>query len=381
MAYILIVDDDQDLSGAYTTVLKNEGYEIGVESDPAEAIRSIEKRKPDLILLDVMFPENKSGGFDLARKISKQYSEIRILMLTSINRHYEMGFSKRKTESEWLPISDIMEKPVDFEVLKNKIKELLKQAAKFTESTFVYPDKNPALTMPFAVDSLSHRSAKSLEGQAGAITDFCFDRQTLIVKYVIVTLPKWILKKTVAVDVKDLLHPAYNAPFIELGLSQEQIGHLVLAKKIAPTIFCQRKKNNRYGMAFYLGAEAMKDSPDLVELMVNTSSDKGERDESGLLSGKQMFGWSIFCRKDEEAGKVEDFVLDESLHTVLYILCRTGEGDILFIPSKAVEKIDPEENKITLNLSTNEIKSYSNIPSDLVIFSQPVENKKIKQNT
>ena len=60
-AYILIVDDTPKNIQLLGTVLKNVGYKIIVASNGLQALGILEKIKPDLILLDVMMPENQSN--------------------------------------------------------------------------------------------------------------------------------------------------------------------------------------------------------------------------------------------------------------------------------------------------------------------------------
>ena len=67
MAYVLIVDDDTDFAGAVGTMLKSHGHETAVETDAEKAIDRIRQRRPDAVILDVMFPENDTAGFDVAR--------------------------------------------------------------------------------------------------------------------------------------------------------------------------------------------------------------------------------------------------------------------------------------------------------------------------
>ncbi len=130
MAYILIVDDDKDLAQAYEKILTAEGYEVKIELETDIAFKSIEQKVPDLIILDAMFPENRSGGFDFAREISSKFvdkNKIPILMLTAVNQVFQLGFTKNDIDEEWMPISDLLEKPVDFTTLKKKVAELLKK--------------------------------------------------------------------------------------------------------------------------------------------------------------------------------------------------------------------------------------------------------------
>jgi len=129
MALVLIVDDDEDFATAAATVLRDEGHKVSIELDPRSGFKSIETRRPDLVILDVMFPEDHTAGFDLARKITRRFKEIPILMLTAVNQVSPLGFSRRDIDEVWLPITDFVEKPVDLEVLSRKVSDLLRPKA------------------------------------------------------------------------------------------------------------------------------------------------------------------------------------------------------------------------------------------------------------
>jgi len=131
MAYILIIDDDEDFASAAAKVLGGAGHEAQIELDPEQAIPRMEQRLPDLIVLDVMFPENSTAGFDLARKIqsSDTLKGALILMLTAVNVRFPLGFSTADVDEAWLPVTDFLEKPVDFDVLKDKVASLLATVA------------------------------------------------------------------------------------------------------------------------------------------------------------------------------------------------------------------------------------------------------------
>lgn len=130
MAYVIIVEDDEDFASAAATVLRNDGHEVEVELSTKAAIPRMEQRLPDLLILDVMFPEDSSAGFELARKI-RHYNEslerIPILMLTAVNAKFPLGFSRHDIDDNWLPVTDFLEKPVDFDVLVNKVNQLVRR--------------------------------------------------------------------------------------------------------------------------------------------------------------------------------------------------------------------------------------------------------------
>ena len=51
-------------------------------------------------------------------------------MLTAINAKFPLGFGPNDIDSEWMPVTDFLEKPVDFDVLRGKVAKLLGQESK-----------------------------------------------------------------------------------------------------------------------------------------------------------------------------------------------------------------------------------------------------------
>ena len=63
---ILIVDDDPILVRGLTRVLNDAGYDILTAKDGSEAVSVARHEKPDLILLDVLFPPDVEHGGGIA---------------------------------------------------------------------------------------------------------------------------------------------------------------------------------------------------------------------------------------------------------------------------------------------------------------------------
>lgn len=112
---ILIIDDDRDMVDSLTMVLTGNGYEVDSITTATGALEKARAVKPDLIVLDVMFPENPSEGFDLARQLhdGEATAKIPILMLSAINARFKLGFSERHQDETWLPVAHFIEKPIE----------------------------------------------------------------------------------------------------------------------------------------------------------------------------------------------------------------------------------------------------------------------------
>lgn len=131
MKKIYIIDDDRSIVEAMSIVLKSNGYDVGCQYDEKDVVKNLLAAKPDLVLLDVMFPQNSSAGFDIAREIrrNKSTASIPIIMLSAINEKgvYAGTFSNSDRDESWLPVDQFVEKPIQNKQLLQKIKAVLEQ--------------------------------------------------------------------------------------------------------------------------------------------------------------------------------------------------------------------------------------------------------------
>lgn len=130
MAYVLIVDDDTMFAEAVSTVLQSRGCETAIETNPDKTISRIQDRRPDVIILDVMFPENDTAGFEVARSIRRNCGDLPVLLLTAVNQSFPLGFSNKDRNSTWLPVVEFLEKPVDLARLCTQVEGVLARTQK-----------------------------------------------------------------------------------------------------------------------------------------------------------------------------------------------------------------------------------------------------------
>lgn len=86
MEYILIADDNQDITNVLSTYTKKEGYEPVIACDGEEAFRLFENYNPVAVLLDVMMP--KEDGYEVCRKIRAK-SNVPVILITARGEDFE----------------------------------------------------------------------------------------------------------------------------------------------------------------------------------------------------------------------------------------------------------------------------------------------------
>ena len=78
---VLFVEDEESISGPFSSALTREGFDPVVAASLAEARSELGRGLPDLVLLDLMLPDG--DGRDLAREQRAASSEVPIIMLTA----------------------------------------------------------------------------------------------------------------------------------------------------------------------------------------------------------------------------------------------------------------------------------------------------------
>ncbi|MCB9841502.1 MAG: response regulator [Phycisphaeraceae bacterium] len=117
---LLIVDDNEQNLELLQAYLEDLGCGVLVARDGQEALDQVEKRLPDLVLLDVMMP--RMSGFQACARIKGNPAtrDIPILMVTALN---EVGDVERAVECG---ADDFLTKPVNRLELLTRVRSQLK---------------------------------------------------------------------------------------------------------------------------------------------------------------------------------------------------------------------------------------------------------------
>ncbi|MCI5587606.1 MAG: response regulator transcription factor [Lachnospiraceae bacterium] len=86
MQYVLIADDNKDITDILSVYVKKEGYEPLIAKDGVEAEKMFEKHDPVAILLDVMMP--LKDGYQVCRDIRKK-SSVPIILITARGEDFD----------------------------------------------------------------------------------------------------------------------------------------------------------------------------------------------------------------------------------------------------------------------------------------------------
>ena len=104
---ILIVEDEISLSSALNDKLTSVGYEVSLAKNGQEGLDAIKKRKPNLILLDVVMPV--MDGMTMLRELRKSpdTASIPVIILSNLSDNADVLHAMENNTYDYLIKSDI----------------------------------------------------------------------------------------------------------------------------------------------------------------------------------------------------------------------------------------------------------------------------------
>lgn len=129
MARIPMIDDDPDIVESLRLVLEAHGHDGYELASTRHVVEDVKKVAPDLIILDVMFPEDPQGGFKAARLLHREpgVSDIPVILLSAVNQRSRLAFAFTDSDisEDFMPVQRFIEKPIEPRLLLDLVAELL----------------------------------------------------------------------------------------------------------------------------------------------------------------------------------------------------------------------------------------------------------------
>ena len=112
---ILVVDDEKDIVEFMSSFLEDNGYQVNSAGNGVDAMESIEKDRPDLILLDLQMPEETGTGLYRKLRNKKELRDIPIIIVSGLAGR-NIAVSKTVV---------VLDKPLDQAVILKEIEKAL----------------------------------------------------------------------------------------------------------------------------------------------------------------------------------------------------------------------------------------------------------------
>jgi DNA-binding NtrC family response regulator len=121
-SHILIVDDEPNVRLTYRAALETEGLEVREASNGRTALREMNEREFDLVILDMRMPE--VGGLELLERMRAERIQTPVVIITAY------GDIPHAVRAMKLGAIDFLEKPLTPEALRSIVREILSRHAK-----------------------------------------------------------------------------------------------------------------------------------------------------------------------------------------------------------------------------------------------------------
>ena len=125
-AHILVVDDEIEIVRALRRTLTAHGYRVFTVSSGEEAVEVTSKRRPDLLLLDLLLPG--MSGLEVCRRVRAE-SNVPIIVLSV------KGAERDKVEALDLGADDYISKPFGMDEVLARVRVALRHVARAQDGT------------------------------------------------------------------------------------------------------------------------------------------------------------------------------------------------------------------------------------------------------
>jgi two-component system nitrogen regulation response regulator NtrX len=117
--YVVVVDDESEVLSTVREVLEDEGYITEGALTGSEAISVIERKLPDLVILDIWLPDR--DGLEILERIKSVHPDLPILIISG------HGTIETAVKAVKLGAFDFLEKPLDLEKLLLKVEKAIEE--------------------------------------------------------------------------------------------------------------------------------------------------------------------------------------------------------------------------------------------------------------
>jgi two-component system alkaline phosphatase synthesis response regulator PhoP len=132
---LLLIDDDPDFVEGIKSILTKAKYDVDVAYNPKDGLAALQKKRYDLLLLDIMMGRGAEGVM-IARKMGRdaKLREIPVLIITGIREQIAFLFGSKTMHPHFVDVDEMLEKPVEPKFLLERVASLLELSKRKTRT-------------------------------------------------------------------------------------------------------------------------------------------------------------------------------------------------------------------------------------------------------
>ena len=231
------------------------------------------------------------------------------------------------------------------------------------------------------MNDLEGYAIHATDGNIGHVTDFYFDDEAWVIRYLIVDTGTWLSSRSVLISPIAIGHPNWAEKILPVSITKEQV-------KNSPNIDTQKPVSRQheiqylgyYGYPYYwggsnfwgggaypymmmpgygtLGATPRPVRPEEIEAHARDEAARHKNDDLHLRSCKAVVGYLIEA-DDGDIGHLQGMLVDEETWAIRYLIVNTSNwwlGHEVLIAPQWIQEVIWSDGTISVNLTRQAIK-------------------------
>jgi uncharacterized protein YrrD len=233
--------------------------------------------------------------------------------------------------------------------------------------------------MLHSLKDLEGYTISASDGEMGHVTDFYFDDQAWVIRYLVVETSDWLASRKVLIAPRAIGTPDRQEKLLPTQLTQDQVRHSPDIDTDKPVSRQHESQNLSYygypyywdGVGVWAGTSEMSPlapGPSLTSerdalqqadvRKISAEQARQQDDDPHLRSCGQVAGYHVHA-SDGEIGHVDGFLIDESDWTIRYLIVNTSNwwlGHKVLLAPQWFTKVNWQEGSISLVLNRQSVK-------------------------
>ena len=205
------------------------------------------------------------------------------------------------------------------------------------------------------LETLTGSSVIAMDGEMGSVSDFLFDDQSWMIRYLAVDVGSWLSRRAVLLAITALEQPDWSKKTFRVNLMKEQVRN-------SPDVDTEKpvSRQQEIAMREYFGWRtdwADSEFGSFSSLPAGREYPVHTKEDSHLRSVWQLTGYEVWAT-DSEIGRLEGFIVDDASWHLGYLDVKAGDwlhSRSMLVPTSSVASVSWADHRVNLQQTRERI--------------------------
>ena len=205
------------------------------------------------------------------------------------------------------------------------------------------------------LETLTGSSVIATDGVMGSVSDFLFDDQSWMIRYLAVDVGSWLNRRAVLLAITALEQPDWSKKTFRVNLMKEQVRN-------SPDVDTEKpvSRQQEIAMREYFGWRtdwADSEFGSFSSLPAGREYPVHTKEDSHLRSVWQLTGYEVWAT-DSEIGRLEGFIVDDASWHLGYLDVKAGDwlhSRSMLVPTSSVASVSWADHRVNLQQTRERI--------------------------